>query len=434
MNKCPVMTTYAGIPVADNQNSMTAGPRGPLLMQDYQLLEKMAHFNRERVPERVVHAKGSGAYGTFTVTGDITEVHRAPSCSRGRQADRCLRPLLAPWPASAVPPMPSATRAASPSSSTPRKATGTWWATTRRSSSSAIRLKFSRLHPHARSAIRAPTCAANTMRGTSGRLSPETLHQVTILFGDRGHPANYRHMNGYGSHTYSLWNDAGRALLGEVPLQDRAGHPEPRPMTRPPHCRRGPREPSARPVRGHRAGRVPEVAHHGAGHAGAPMPRPTASNPFDLTKVWPHKDYPLDRGRRAGAEPQSRELFRRNRAGGVRALQHACPASAPRRTRCCRPGCFSYADAHRYRIGINYGALPVNKPRCPVHTYHRDGHDALRRQRRRARANYEPNTFGGPVEDPRLARSRRCRSPATPTATTTATATTTTPSRATSSA
>ncbi len=132
------LTTNAGAPVTDNQNVMTAGPRGPQLLQDVWYLEKMAHFDREVIPERRMHAKGSGAYGTFTVTHDITKYTRAKIFARSAKKLKCLRVFL-PWPENAVPPTPNAISAVLPLNSTPRKATGTWWATTRPSSFCAIR-------------------------------------------------------------------------------------------------------------------------------------------------------------------------------------------------------------------------------------------------------------------------------------------------------
>ena len=202
MSDKPTLTTTAGAPIADNQNSLTAGPRGPLLMQDYQLLEKLAHQNRERIPERAVHAKGWGAYGTLTITGDISRYTRAKVSAAGRRRP----PMLARFSTVAgepARPTPSATCAASPSSSTPRKATGTSSATTRRCSSCATRYKFPDfIHTqkrHPRTNLRSPTAMWDFWS-----LSPESLHQVTILMSDRGLPiAPMRHMNGYGSHTYS---------------------------------------------------------------------------------------------------------------------------------------------------------------------------------------------------------------------------------------
>ena len=129
------LTTASGIPLADNQNSLSAGPRGPLLLQDFQLIEKLQHFNRERIPERVVHAKGSGAYGSFTVTHDISKLTKANLFDHvGKQTPVFLR--FSTVGGEKGSPIPNAIRAASRCASTPRKATGTWSATTRRSSSS----------------------------------------------------------------------------------------------------------------------------------------------------------------------------------------------------------------------------------------------------------------------------------------------------------
>ena len=138
MAKRPTLTTDSGMPVADNQNSITAGPRGPVLMQDFLLFEKLAHQNRERIPERAVHAKGSGAYGTLTITHDITEIHQGQGASQtGKKTEASCASRRSP--ASAARPTPSATFAASRCGSIPRKATGTWSATIRRSSSCATR-------------------------------------------------------------------------------------------------------------------------------------------------------------------------------------------------------------------------------------------------------------------------------------------------------
>ena len=133
------LTTTAGAPVADNQNTITAGPRGPVLLQDYQLIEKLAHQNRERIPERVVHAKGWGAYGTLTITDDITQVHQGEGLLQVGKKTDAAHALLDRGRRTAARPMPSATCADSRSSSTPRKATGIWSATTRRCFSCAIR-------------------------------------------------------------------------------------------------------------------------------------------------------------------------------------------------------------------------------------------------------------------------------------------------------
>jgi catalase len=155
-----------GAPVVDNNNSLTAGPRGPVLMQDIWLMEKLAHFDRERIPERVVHAKGSGAYGTFTVTHDISAFSKADLFNAvGKQTPVFLR--FSTVAGEKGPPTPSGTCAASPSSSIPSRATGIWWATTPRCSSFAIP-RNSPTSSTPRSGIRAPTCAAPPPPGTSG--------------------------------------------------------------------------------------------------------------------------------------------------------------------------------------------------------------------------------------------------------------------------
>ena len=206
-SKCPFMTTDAGIPIADNQNSLTAGPRGPLLMADHQLMERMAHFNRERVPERVVHAKGAGAYGTLHITGDISRYTRAKLFSKvGNQCDLLLRFSTVAGESG------SADTARDPRGFACKFYTeeGNWDLVGNNTPVFFVRdpLKFQDfIHSqkrHPQTGLR-----DNTMQWDFWSLSPESLHQVTILFSERGIPASYRHMNGYSSHTYSLWNHKG---------------------------------------------------------------------------------------------------------------------------------------------------------------------------------------------------------------------------------
>ena len=213
MAERPTLTTSSGMPVADNQNSLTAGPRGPVLMQDFHLLEKLAHQNRERIPERIVHAKGSGAYGTLTVTKDITQVHQGQGALAGRQEDRGL-PALLDRRRRARRGRRRARRARlCAADSTPRKATGTSSATTRRCSSCATR-SSSPTSSTRRSATRKHQSALAHRMWDFWSLSPESLHQVTILFSDRGLPQSYRHMHGFGSHTYSLHQRARTSASG----------------------------------------------------------------------------------------------------------------------------------------------------------------------------------------------------------------------------
>jgi catalase len=203
----PTLTTTAGAPVADNQNSITAGPRGPVLLQDYQLVEKLAHQNRERIPERVVHAKGSGAYGTLTVTHDVTRYTKAKFLSQiGKSSEAFLRFSTVAGERGAA----DAERDVRGFALKVYTEEGNWDLVGNNTPVFFVRdpLKFpdfirtQKRHPSTN--LRSPTAMWDFWS-----LSPESLHQVTILFSDRGLPQNYRAMNGYGSHTYSFLNEAG---------------------------------------------------------------------------------------------------------------------------------------------------------------------------------------------------------------------------------
>src|SRR5450631_3267001 len=204
------MTTGAGTPLADNQNSQTAGPRGPMLMQDYQLMEKMAHFNRERMPERVVHAKGAGAYGTFTVTGDISRYTRARLFSKIGNACEMFGRF-----STVAGETGTADTARDPRGFALKFYTeeGNWDLVGNNTPVFFVRdpYKFPDfIHTqkrHPKTNLRSPTAMWDFWS-----LSPESLHQVTILMSDRGLPTSVRHVNGYGSHTYSLINAAGERV------------------------------------------------------------------------------------------------------------------------------------------------------------------------------------------------------------------------------
>ena len=207
MSDRPPMTTAAGLPVGDNQNSLTAGPRGPVLMQDFQLLEKMAHFNRERVPERVVHAKGAGAYGSFTVTGDISKYTCAKIFSRvGNSCETFARFSTVAGE------LGSPDTARDPRGFSIKFYTedGNWDMVGNNTPVFFIRdaLKFSDFI-HSQKRDPQTGMRDNTMQWDFWSLSPESMHQITTLFSDRGIPATLRHMHGFGSHTFSLWNEAG---------------------------------------------------------------------------------------------------------------------------------------------------------------------------------------------------------------------------------
>jgi catalase len=393
-NKCPLMTTAAGIPIADNQNSLTAGPRGPILMSDHQLMERMAHFNRERVPERVVHAKGAGAYGHFTVTGDISKYTRAQLFSKVN--NRCEVFLRFSTVAGE---QGSADTARDPRGFACKFYTteGNWDLVGNNTPVFFVRdpLKF---QDFIHSQKRDPRTGLrdNTMQWDFWSLSPESLHQVTILFSDRGIPATYRHMHGFSSHTFSLWNHQGERFWVKWHLKTMQGI----------QCLTNA---EAAKIAGedldyHRRDLFTSIQNHDypKWHVQIQiMPELDAEtypiHPFDLTKVWPHKDYPL-------IDVGILELNRNPQNYFAEVEQAAFepgnmpPGIGASPDRMLQARLLSYPDTHRYRIGVNYALLPVNKPRCPVQTYHRDGHMRFDGNDD-GQVNYQPNSFDGPIDD-----------------------------------
>jgi catalase len=221
MTKPEILTTASGIPVADNQNSLTAGPRGPVLMQDFHLIEKMAHFNRERIPERVVHAKGAGAFGTFTVTGDITRYTKAAVFSAiGKKTDVMVRFSTVGGEKG------SADSARDPRGFATKFYTeeGNWDLVGNNTPVFFIRdaLKFGDFI-HTQKRDPQTNLKSPTMMWDFWSLSPESLHQVTILFSDRGTPKNYRHMDGFSSHTFSLINARNERFWVKFHLKTKQG-------------------------------------------------------------------------------------------------------------------------------------------------------------------------------------------------------------------
>jgi catalase len=396
--KKPVQTTAHGQPIADNQNSLTAGPRGPILMQDYQLLEKMATFNRERVPERVVHAKGSGAFGTLTITHDITKYSKAAVFSEvGKKTDVLLRFSTVAGEHGAA----DAERDVRGFAVKFYTEEGNWDIVGNNTPVFFVRdpYKFSDfIHTQKRN-------PKTNMRSTTAMwdfwsLSPESLHQVTILFSDRGLPTDYRHVNGYGSHTYSFINANNERFWVKFHFKTLQGI---KTMTNEEGAKviGEDRESSQRDLfEAIERGDYPKWRF-----CVQIMPEADAEtyhiNPFDLTKVWPHADYPL-------IDVGILEL-NRNPENYFAEIEQAAfepsnivPGIGFSPDKMLQARIMSYADAHRYRIGVNYAALPVNKPQSPVNTYHRDGQMRFDGNGGGS-VNYEPNSFGGPTQDARYA-------------------------------
>ncbi|HTH99433.1 MAG TPA: catalase [Acidisoma sp.] len=391
----PTLTSTAGAPVPDNQNSISAGARGPLLLQDYLLLEKLAHQNRERIPERVVHAKGSGAFGTFTVTHDITKYTKASIFSKiGKQTDLLLRFSTVAGERGAA----DAERDVRGYSLKFYTDEGNWDVVGNNTPVFFIRdpVKFPDfIHTqkrHPRTNMRSATAMWDYWS-----LSPESLHQVAILMSDRGLPVGFRNINGYGSHTYSFWNDAGERYWVKFHFKNRQGH------------KHWTNEEANQVIANDRESSQRDL-YEAIERGDFPkwdfkvqiMPEADAEktpyNPFDLTKVWPHGDYPLidvgvfELNRNPDhyfAEIEQASFSPSNIVPGI--------GFSPDKVLQAR--IFSYADAHRYRVGTHYEALPVNRPKNAVHTYHADG--SMRFDAPKGTdAYYEPNSFSGPVQAP----------------------------------
>jgi catalase len=391
------LTTTAGNPIADNQNSISAGPRGPLLIQDYQLLEKLAHQNRERIPERTVHAKGTAAYGTLTITHDITRFSKAAVFKPGSKTEALLRFSTVAGERGAA----DAERDVRGFALKFYTEAGNWDLVGNNTPVFFVRdpYKFPDfIHTqkrHPRSNLRSTTAMWDFWS-----LSPESLHQVTILMSDRGLPRSLRHINGYGSHTYSLINSDNHRFWVKFHFKTLQGIQF---MTNDEAAAvvAKDRESSQRDLF--------ESIEHGDfpkwRFAVQIMPEQDAEtyrwNPFDLTKVWPHSDYPLidvgilELNRNPDhyfAEVEQAAFSPSNIVPGI--------SFSPDKMLQAR--IFSYADAHRYRIGTHYEQLPVNRPKAPVHTYNADG--PMRGDSPKGTdAYYEPNSFNGPAQDLRFA-------------------------------
>ena len=393
----PQLTTASGIPVSDNQNTLTAGARGPVLLQDFHLLEKLAHFNRERIPERVVHAKGTGAYGTLTITHDITRYSKAKLFSKiGKETEIFLRFSTVAGERGAA----DAERDVRGFAVKFYTEEGNWDLVGNNTPVFFIRdpLKFPDfIHTQKRDPqtnLRNATAAWDFWS-----LSPESLHQVTILFSDRGIPKNLRQQHGFGSHTYSFINAIGERYWVKFHFKSLQGI-----------------ENYTDQEAGAAIGQNRETSQADLFHAIADrnfprwrfcvqvMPEADAEgykvNPFDLTKVWPHADYPLID---VGVLELNRnpENYHAEVEQAAFSPANVVPGIGHSPDKVLQARIFSYADAHRYRLGVNHQHLPVNAPRCPIFNYQRDG--AMRFDGNGgASVNYEPNSLGGPKDCPAL--------------------------------
>ncbi|MEV5505832.1 catalase [Streptomyces orinoci] len=385
-------TNNVGIPVESDEHSLTIGDSGPILLQDHYLIEKMAQFNRERVPERVVHAKGGGAYGSFQVTNDVSQFTKAALFQPGKHTE-----VLARF---------STVAGEQGSPDTWRDPRG-------------FAVKFyteqgnydlvgnntpvffvrdpQKFQDFIRSQKRRPDNGLrdNDMQWDFWTLSPESAHMVTWLMGDRGIPRTWRHMNGYGSHTY-LWvnaagekhwvkyhfkTDQGIEFLTQAEADQLAGED-------PDLHRRD----LFTAIKG---GNAPSWTLHVQ-----LMPFEDAAdyrfNPFDLTKVWPHGDYPLIKVGRMTLDRNPEDFFVHIEQSAFEP-SNLVPGIGPSPDKMLLGRLFSYPDSHRYRIGPNYAQLPPNRAHSPVNSYAKDG--PMRYDIPRTARPYAPNSYGGPAAD-----------------------------------
>ena len=391
------LTTASGIPVTDNQNSITAGARGPILLQDFHLIEKLQHFNRERIPERVVHAKGSGAYGTFTVTHDITRYTSARLFAEvGKQTSTFLR-------FSTV----AGERGAADTERDPRgfalrfyTEEGNWDLVGNNTPTFFLKdgIKFPDFI-HTQKRDPQTNLKSAQMVWDFWSRAPESLHQVTIVFSERGIPDGFRHMDGFGSHTYSLINAEGQRVWVKWHFKTLQGIKN---------------LSAAEAAR--LAGIDPDYAQRDLFHAIAAGNFPrwsveiqvmddkqrsawearTGWDAFDLTKVWPQGDFPripvgiLELNRNPENYHAEVEQAALSPANIVPGLGYSPDKMLQARL-------FSYHDAQLYRIGTNHQHLSVNRPRCPFHNQQRDG--AMTMTSGAAAANYDPVHVTGPGAD-----------------------------------
>ena len=389
------LTTNAGCPVAHNQNVMTAGPRGPQLLQDVWFLEKLAHFDREVIPERRMHAKGSGAYGSFTVTNDISRYTKAKIFSQvGKKTDLFARFTTVAGERGAA----DAERDIRGFAVKFYTEEGNWDMVGNNTPVFFLRdpLKFPDLNHAVKRDPRTNLRSAvnNWDFWTS---LPEALHQVTIVMSDRGIPASYRHMHGFGSHTFSFINAQNERFWVKFHFR----------------CEQGIKnltDAEAEALVGKDRESHQRDLYDALEKGDFPkwtlkvqiMPEADAAkvpyNPFDLTKVWPFADYPL-------IEVGVMELNRNPENFFAEVEQSAfnpasvVPGISFSPDKMLQGRLFSYGDAQRYRLGVNHHLIPVNAPRCPVHSYHRDG--AMRVDGNHGSTiGYEPNSQGEWAEQP----------------------------------
>ncbi|GAB5545057.1 MAG: catalase [Sandaracinaceae bacterium] len=385
-------TTDAGIPVPSDEHSLTVGPDGPILLHDHYLIEQMASFNRERIPERQPHAKGSGAFGHFQVTQDVSKYTKAAVFQPGTKTDTLMR-------FSTV----AGERGSPDTWRDPRGFSIKFYTTEGNYDlvGNNTPVFFVRDPMKFQHFIRSQKRRADNglrdhdMQWDFWTLSPESAHQVTWLMGDRGIPKTYRHMNGYSSHTYMWANAKGERFWVKYHFKTDQGVES---LT----------QEEADRIAGedsdyHRRDLFDSIAkgdHPSWTLKVQIMPFEEAAtyryNPFDLTKVWPHGDYPLHEVGKLTLDRNPTDFHTEIEQAAFEP-NNLVPGVGVSPDKMLLARVFAYADAHRARLGVNYKQIPVNKPQCPVHSYTKDG---AMRVEKVSDPVYAPNSKGGPKADP----------------------------------
>jgi catalase len=388
----PVTTTDAGIPVSSDEHSLTVGPNGPIVAHDHYLIEQMANFNRERIPERQPHAKGSGAFGHFEVNKDVSKYTKADFLQPGKKTDVLIRFSTVAGERGS----PDTWRDPRGFSVKFYTEEGNFDMVGNNTPVFFIRdpMKFQHF-------IRSQKRRSDTnlrdhdMQWDFWSLSPESAHQVTWLMGDRGIPASWRHMNGYSSHTYMWVNAEGKRFWVKYHFKTDQGI----------KCLT---QEQADEMCGIDNDYHTRDLHDAIERGDYPswtlnmqiMPFEDAEtyhyNPFDLTKIWPHEDYPLIEVGKLTLDRNFTDYHTEIEQAAFEP-NNQVPGTGFSPDKMLLARVFSYADAHRARLGVNYKQIPVNAPQAPVHSYTKDG--AMRVQKV-SDPVYAPNTKGGPAADP----------------------------------
>lgn len=375
------LTTAAGAPVADDSNSISAGPRGPLTFDNNQLFEKLAHFNRERIPERVVHARGSGAYGTFRLTAPLAEYTRAAFLqTAGQETEVFLRF--------------STVGGGQDSSDYARDPRG--FAVKFYTDEGNFDLVGNNTPVFfLNDPIKFPDFVHSQKKNPKTNLPdaarmyefwanhPQSLHQMTILMSDRGIPRSLRHMNGYGSHTLGFWNQKGERYWVKWHFKTDQGV----------QCVSND-EAASMPAHGAQQDLVEAIERGDFPSWTVKLQILTEEaarnfpiNPFDLTKVWPHELAPLQEIGKLTLNRNVENYFAETEQAAF-APSNMVPGICPSPDKMLQARLLAYQDAQRYRVGVNHNQIAVNAPRCPVHNYQRDGAMA---QNQGAGVNFFPN-------------------------------------------